>query len=72
MKVTAPVVNPVSSASRPAVIGPETPMRSRQRRSVRLSLSLLATRSSNWLAAPRYPVISRAQLLHELEPGPLA
>ena len=58
MKVTAPVVSPLSSASRPAVIGPRRPIRSRQRMSVRLSFSFLASRSSKSLAAPRYPMIS--------------
>ena len=58
MKVTAPVVSPLSSASRPAVIGPRRPIRSRQRMSVLLSFSFLASPSLKSLAAPRYPMIS--------------
>ena len=58
MKVTAPVVSPLSSASWPAVSGPRRPIRSRQRMSVRLSFS--------FLARPLVEVAGRAEVPHDL------
>ena len=66
MKVTAPVVRPLSSASWPAVMGPRRPIRSRQRMSVLLSFSFLARPLVEVTGRAEVPHDLRAQLLRQL------